>query len=36
MGLAAETAACFSLLILFVFNLFGGAIVALTWLVKPL
>jgi uncharacterized protein (TIRG00374 family) len=36
MGLAAETAVSYSLLILLVFNVFGGAIGALAWLLKPL
>lgn len=36
LGLAAGTAVSYPLLILFVFNVFGGAIGALTWVVKPL
>ncbi|HUS69418.1 MAG TPA: lysylphosphatidylglycerol synthase transmembrane domain-containing protein [Anaerolineae bacterium] len=36
MGLAPEMAVSYSLLILLVFNVFGGALGALAWLLKPL
>jgi uncharacterized protein (TIRG00374 family) len=36
LGITAETAVGYSLLILFVFNVFGGALGAAAWVVKPL
>jgi uncharacterized protein (TIRG00374 family) len=36
LAIAAETAVTYSLLILFVFNIFGGALGALAWMMKPL
>jgi uncharacterized protein (TIRG00374 family) len=36
LAIAAETAVTYSLLILFVFNIFGGALGALAWVLRPL
>jgi uncharacterized protein (TIRG00374 family) len=36
LGIEAETAVTYSLLVLLVFNIFGGAIGALSWVLKPL